>query len=240
MPPDDFAKELAKLIPVERIYEDAGSPAAKQIGQIGEDLIKALQLALTPVQYLAALQDRFRRFIDTSVRRVPEQRRISPPPQILGPVIEGIRYEPEETPIDKMFSELLSRSMDSERVGEAHPSFPILIRQLSSDEAKILFLLSKATYSRVFVRAFDHASHLFCGAEVVEVDELPRDGFVYPVNVSFYFQHLDKLGLAGIFQDGNQEALFSESNHREQTGVRVRCKYTLTEFGQHFAKACIG
>ena len=109
----EFAKELAKQLPVKDLYEDAGSPAAKQVGQIGEDLVKVVQLALgAPIQYFAALQDRYRRFLDTSVRRVPEHHRIAPAPQILGPVLEGIRYEPENTPIDEMFSQLLSRSMD--------------------------------------------------------------------------------------------------------------------------------
>jgi hypothetical protein len=46
-------------------------------------------------------------------------------------------FEPEGTQIEEMFSQLLSRSMDSERAGEAHPAFPIIIRQLSSDEARI-------------------------------------------------------------------------------------------------------
>jgi hypothetical protein len=106
MPPEDeFAKELAKQLPIKQIYKDAASPAAKQLGQIGEDILKALQLALgAPVQYLAAVQDRYRRFLDRSIRRVSEQHRISPAPQILGPVLEGIRYEPEDTPIDELFS----------------------------------------------------------------------------------------------------------------------------------------
>jgi hypothetical protein len=55
-----------------------------------------------------------------------------------------------------------------------------------------------------------------------------------------YFNHLDKLGLAGVFQEGNQEPLFSDTQPRIQTGVRVRCKYMLTDFGKKFVDACIG
>src|SRR5215467_6852774 len=135
---DDFAKELAKQLPVKAMYEDAVSPGAKQLGQFGEDLAKVLQLALAPVQALAAVQDRYRHFVDTSIRRIPSERRIAPPPQILGPVIEGVRYEPEGTPIYEMYSNLLSSSMDAERVDKAHPAYPIIIRQLSADEAKVL------------------------------------------------------------------------------------------------------
>ena len=115
---EESAKELAKQLPIKQLYGDVVYPAAKQVGTFGEDTLKVLLLALAPVQYLAALQDRYRRFLDVSIRRDPEQQRIAPAPQILGPVLEGIRYEPEDTPIDDMFSQLLSRSMDSKRVNE--------------------------------------------------------------------------------------------------------------------------
>jgi hypothetical protein len=174
------------------------------------------------VQYLAAVQDRYRRFLDKSVRRVSEQHRISPAPQILGPVLEGIRYEPEDTPIDEMFSQLLSRSMDSERVHEAHPAYPILIKQLSADEARILAALKDQQFDLVYTRDFDRVANLFYGMHKVESDSLPRDGLIFPNNIPMYFNHLDKLGLAGCFQQGNQEPLFSDSEQRVQIGVRVR------------------
>jgi hypothetical protein len=83
--------------------------------------------------------------------------------------------------------------------------------------------------------AFDPSANLFHGPPTIEVDALPRDQLVFPENVQFYFQHLDKLGLAGIFQVGNQDALYGGG---KQTGVRVRSTYRLTEFGEAFVRAC--
>jgi hypothetical protein len=71
----------------------------------------------------------------------------------------------------------------------------------------------------VYTLALDAAANLFPGPPTIEVDALPRDRLVFPENVQFYSQHLDKLGLAGIFQAGNQEALIGGG---KQTGVRVR------------------
>lgn len=231
--PDEFAKELAKQLPLKEIYADAAAPAAKQTGQLLEDLVKCLQLALAPVQWVAALQDRYRAFVDRSVRRVPEERRVSPAPQIAGPVLEAIRYEPEGTPIDEMFSELLSRSMDKERVGEAHPSYPSIIRQLSSDEAKIIKMLREKTYPFIQVWKLDGPLSRF---ERTEVDDLPRSDLFFPENVPFYIDHLNSLGLAGIWQVPPQEPLFE---HGRQIGNRVRSEYRLTPFGSRFATACI-
>jgi hypothetical protein len=234
-PTTAFAEQLAKQLPVKAAYRDAVKPAAKQAGQLAQDLVKTIQLALAPLQFAGAYQDRLRAFIDRSVRSVPEANRVSPAPQILGPIVEGIRYEPEGTPLDEMFSKLLASSMDSERLGEAHPGYPILIKQLSSDEARILSTLNSQQYDHVHTRTFNPATNLFYGPPVIEVDSLPRDQLVFPDNVPFYLQHLDKLGLAGIFQVGNQEALFDGG---KQTGVRVRSTYRLTDFGEAFVRAC--
>jgi Abortive infection alpha len=236
-PAEKAIEKIVKQLPVKQIYEDGLSGATKQVGHSLTDVVKSIRLALFPLQFLAAFQDRVEKFIDRAVRRIPEQHRISPAPQVIGPVLEGIRYEPEGTPIDEMFSELLSRSMDSERVNEAHPAYPVLIRQLSEDEAKVLKSLDQQQFDYVFTRDYNASTALFSSMKV-EVDDLPRDGLTFPENIPFYFQHLDKLGLAAILQQGNQEPIFNSS--RTQIGVRVRCKYTLTEFGQRFVRACVG
>jgi hypothetical protein len=53
-------------------------PPARQVGQVLTDIVKTIQLALAPFQFLGASQDRLRAFIDRSVRRVPN--RVSPAP----------------------------------------------------------------------------------------------------------------------------------------------------------------
>jgi hypothetical protein len=234
-PTTAFAEELAKQLPVKAIYKDTAKPAARQLGQLAQDLVKTIQLALAPLQFAGAYQDRLRIFLDRSVRAVPEEQRVSPPPQILGPIVEGIRYEPEGTPLDEMFSRLLSSSMDSARLDQAHPAFPSIVRQLSADEARILNTLKERIYDYVYSQPFNRDTNLF-GPSVIEVDALPTDNLVFPRKVSFYMQHLNQLGLAGIFQHGNQEPLFD--GLKQQNGVRVFSKYRLTDFGQAFVQAC--
>jgi hypothetical protein len=234
-PTTAFAEELAKQLPVKAIYDDTAKPAAKQLGQIAQDLLKTIQLALAPLQFAGAYQDRLRAFLDRSVRAVPEKHRVSPPPQILGPIVEGIRYEPEGTPLDEMFSRLLSSSMDDARLDQAHPAYPAILRQLSSDEARILKLLKGNTYDHIYSQPYVREANLF-GPGTVETDSLPTDELDHPGKVPFYMQHLNQLGLAGIFQHGNQEPLFDAL--RQQNGVRVFSKYRLTDFGYAFVAAC--
>jgi hypothetical protein len=233
-----LAKELAGKLPVEAAYKEILSPGAEQTGQIVSDIIKAIHLALAPFQFLGAYQDRLRNFIDNSVRRVPEGKRVPPASQILGPIIEGIRYEPEGTPIDAMFSELLSRSMDHDRVHEAHPSYPFIIKQLSADEARILASLHGNVFDYVYTQEYDASKNWF-GEINIEIDKLPRDRLLYPNNVKFYFEHLTQLGLANIFLVVNGEPLFG-GEPQQQIGIRHRCHYKLTDFGRRFVTACNG
>ncbi|MCR6635171.1 Abi-alpha family protein [Devosia sp.] len=233
------AVEVAKQLPIKDAYGDILSPAAKQAGGLVEDLAKTIRLALAPLQYTAALQDRYVNFLNRSVRRVPDEQRISPPPQILGPVLEGVKYESADTPLSDMFSQLLSRAFDREHVSEAHPSYPALIRQLSTDEA----ILLQAFYARELSGAylnfqwkmdFDQATNMFSN-RVVEVDDLPRDLLVFPKNADFYMERLGVLGLAGVPQIGNQEPLADTSNR--QIGIRAKHHIRLTPSGLRFMAA---
>lgn len=231
---EDFAKEMAKQLPVKEAYSDAVSPAAKQVGELGEDLVKVLRLVLFPVQHLAALQDRYRNFLKTSVARVPSDKQITPPPQILGPVLEGVRYEPEGTEIDEMFSQLLSTSMDKDRVEHAHPAFPQIIKQISADEAKLLKALSTTTKPFRLVNTFKLANGLSY-SDKIEIDELPTEGLVFPENIAFYREHFEKLGL--LIYDA-EKPMQPIMNGNQQTGGRNFYNYRLTGLGRKFMMAC--
>jgi Abortive infection alpha len=231
-PATAFAVELARKLPVEAVF----SPAAEPAGQILADVLKTIQLALAPIQIAGAFQDRLRNFIDSSIRRVPDADRVAPAPQILGPVLEGIRYEPEGTPVDEMFSELLSRSMDRDRVNEAHPAYPYLIKQLSSDEAKVLRILDGETFALVYGWGWDDKRQNIQGARHVEFDDFPRAGLSFPTNLSFYMEHLNQLGLAVIEQTGEQERVTNSDN--VIVAIRIHSVYRLTNLGSRFMRAC--
>lgn len=232
--PNSAIEELAKQLPIKAAYEDGLSSSMQETGKALTDIIKVLRLALLPIQFGAALQDRYAKFLDHSIRRIPEGNRIRPAPQILGPALEGIRYEPEGTRIDQMFSQLLSRSMDKSRVSEAHPSFPHLIRQLSADEAQLLSKLNGTAFKHVYTKDIDVNNGTLKNAKV-EKDELPTDILDFPANAAFYVEHLYSLGLAHVIQDGQQEPIVKDNT---QTGVRVRQKYELTPMGRRFVTAC--
>lgn len=221
------ATELAKQLPVKEALE----PPARQTGEILQDIVKTVQLALAPIQLAGALQDRLRHFLDNSVRRVPEEMRITPPPQVLGPIIEAIRYEPEGTEIDAMFSALLSASMDQERIQEVHPAFVAIIRSLSPDEAKILKALATGPIAHIFTQRLDHARNLF-DAPKTEALTVPN-GLAYPHNGHVSLSRLVQLGLVGEQPTRAGEPIAAGA----QTGLRTHNEFFLTPWGKQFMRA---
>jgi hypothetical protein len=210
---------------------------AKAVGGIVEDIAKTLRLALLPFQFGSAFQDRLTDFLNKSIRRVPEANRIPPPAQVLGPVIEAIKFEPDDTPVADMFSELLSKAFDREHVGKAHPSYPLIIRQLSGDEAALLHAIWKRA-DQGFQRQVRHDLVQIDGAQKFvnahfEIDEFPRWPLAFADNLSFYIEHLHSLGLAGVYRD-KQTPIIVE---RRQTGSRTFESLRLSPLGIRFMEA---
>jgi Abortive infection alpha len=240
---DKIIEELAKQIPIKQVYGDLASPATKEVGKSLTDIVKVLRLVLAPIQLVAALQDRFERFLDRAVRQIPEARRITPAPQMLGPILEAIRYEPELTPIDEMFSQLLSGSMDKERVDRAHPAFIEIIKQLSSDEAVLLASIATGP-RRWYVRQLLD----FSGQETL-LDEHPMGGLVKPQNFELYLLHLGHLGLVTYYDLKAPEPEYEPTPQRQvddliypasrvQVASKVFKELKLTPWGDAFMRAC--
>jgi Abortive infection alpha len=176
------ATKLVKQVPIKEVYKDGLSPAVRETGSVLADFVKTIRLALAPLQFTAALQDRYVRFLDRSVRQIPEDRRILPAPQIVGPILEAIKYEPEDTLISNMYNEVLSRAFDRDRAEDAHPAYAPLIKQLSVDEAIILKIiyekyLQNDHYKFQCTDDYDAKTNRFSNRKV-ELDELPLNDLV--------------------------------------------------------------
>lgn len=135
------AASIAKSVAVP-LYQDAVSPAAKQVGQSLETIAKAINMALAPVGVLVWGYERIAQFLESrlaeKLKDVPPERIMTPNPHVVGPTLEGMRYTGEDPELRELFANLLATSLDSETAHNAHPAFVEIIKQLTSDEAKVL------------------------------------------------------------------------------------------------------
>ncbi len=216
--------EVVKQLPIRQALE----PAATELGKLGADLIKCVRLALVPFQFGAMLQDRVVQFIKRAVDPVPTVQRIQPAPQILGPILEGIRYETEGSISDQAFCELLTRAFDRERVNQAHPAFPAIIRALADDE---MILLRRVVEGHILIKAATQ----FRGEDTYVTPDVDRPEFAYlhfPKQVVAYATHLEALGLVlGLVAEYPSDYVPNEES------VDLNYVLRLSEFGVLFAKA---
>jgi hypothetical protein len=250
------APELAKAV-----YSDAVAGTLRQVGKMGEDVAKTVRLALFPIQFTAAMQDRLAAYIDESMRKVPESRRAAPPQSMFLDVCERLRNcDPAELSA-KLYVELLARSMDKERIGEAHPAFVQIVWQLAPDEVAVIqqlgaeFVDEDDKYDHIYARHPDDVTRTFSRASVTQLardrlldgasqdvdlfQRIERRCFVQerlaqPEFFATFLQHLVSLGLV---EYSNNAWIGSRGWEKLRPDAVVHC-IRLSPFGRLFYKAC--
>ena len=102
-----------------RLYSDTLSPAAREIGGT---LAGAVRLALSPANLLvrtlqeavdyaeASIEQRFAKWSTAPEKVIP------PPPEIVAPVLQALRFANQDETLREMYLNLLARSMEESRV----------------------------------------------------------------------------------------------------------------------------
>lgn len=229
--------EIKSIVPVDKVYEDALSPAMKQIGKSLESVAKTSRFLLAPFEYLAKQHDRWERYLEKVSKNVEAENLMEGHPQIVIPTLEGLSLTYENTLLSELFLNLLAISIDKTKQNFAHPAFPNIIKQLSHDEAVILFYLKKRSYGISQKSTWDDERKNFKEKETV-LDEFPIDKLHFSENITLNMNHLNSLNIAGTWQEGKQRPIV-DTNTKKQIGVFIDSKRELTEFGQLFANACI-
>jgi hypothetical protein len=125
------------------IIHDALRPAAREVGSA---LQGAVRLALSPVNLTVWSFDQATHFASVKVAEILERRRILkgdvriPAPELAGQAIAMLRFPDQDPSLRNLYLELLASAMDSKQ--DTHPSFVDVLRQLNSDEAKVLRLFA--------------------------------------------------------------------------------------------------
>ncbi|MEQ9885057.1 Abi-alpha family protein [Pectobacterium zantedeschiae] len=245
---------LIESIPKEvwlQLYNDSSQPMLKQFGRFGEDLAKTLRLVTFPIQCTAYIQDRVDRGFSKALQQVPEERRVVPPEGLVLDIADKLKHHDCESLVGKLYVELLTASMDTERAHQAHPAFLPIIGQLSSDEALFLLRLSEKTPS-IYVRDkknWDPVSQtereVFLNDVTFPIHDvetklldlaLKPEELYYSENFYIYIEHLNELGLLEYSNDYSNKKWDS---WRELTAGQYDMWFIeLTKFGRLFFKCC--
>lgn len=124
------------------IYTDALQPSAKVIGNNLEIVAKTVGVALAPLKLVVWGYDQIEKYLSDKIpeklNNISPEKIQSPPIEIAGPAIEALRYTTDLNEVRELYVSLIANSMNIDKSDIVHPSYIHILKNLSSDEAKIL------------------------------------------------------------------------------------------------------
>lgn len=247
---------LVKAVP---IYEDAIQPLAQEAGKALGLMGRTVNAALIPVRGMVWGIEKIEEFVTCKVagklKDVPVEDVITPKLSVAGPVLESLRFNGDNSELCEMYASLLASSMNKNTAGDTHPGFVELIRNMCSDEAKLLaYFYKEGQVGFVDLRrvkpgdgAFvNHAILVSTGAFYAGCEDLNK--------TPSYVINLQRLGLveinksARLAEERYNEILEDENFKKTVESLEVPgggskiIKYIveITPFGKQFCKICLG
>ena len=246
----DFPKMPEKL--VEKVYDDLAHPAAKEVGST---LGRAVRVALSPARAVLWSWDRAEAWLERAVnerlerRKVPPER-VQPPPaevqlgvtaalQVAGPAADGELRE--------LFANLLTSAVDASTAPVVHPSFVDILRQISSEDARVLRYMRERGAIAAWISARPgKADHEWTKATERE-DVCP----ITPQDLGVTFtrhgglreatDNLARLGLIHFSSGVGSQLGLALNAARAQAGQVAfgQGEFSLSLFGERFCEACV-
>lgn len=231
----------------------------KPTQNIGKTLADIWYLVFSPISYRAEkkkikyelLLNEYHKGLEASISNIPPEKRIDPSLQITAQALENSKYCIEEKGLRKMFTSLISNSMNKDYSTFIHPSFAEIIKQMSALDAQILQLINR---SKIGLPICQYRVDLFGDYMNMSIPdhiffELPDIDFEL---CSQSLSSLSRLGVVSISYDkvitGDphlydkflEHPLYKFLNQNEPFKVNIqKGVVTLTPLGRSFAKVCI-
>ncbi|MEI7143191.1 DUF4393 domain-containing protein [Pectobacterium brasiliense] len=248
---------LVKAIP---IYQDAFQPAARELGKGLAVIAKSINVALAPLGLMVwgyeKIQEQFIPKVAAKLKDTKPEDIITPKPNVAVPAIEALRYTANDESLSDLFAGLLASAMDKNKADTAHPAFVEIIKQLTSDEAKIvsIFLPSRPIpLVDVHIVKKDVLGYTpyYSNYSLIHEDV----NLEHPELLPSYINNLCRLGLSKVPDDGSKytdKKIYVPIENSpfikdliDQPAVNGRSfsinhkVFMITELGHQFYRACV-
>lgn len=245
---------LVEAIP---IYQDLVQPAAQEVGKGLHTISKTIHIALAPISAMVWGYDQIKEYVQNTLEKklekVPPENIVVPDITIAGPTLEALRFTGQKEELREMFLDLLATSMNSETADKAHPAYIEIIKQLTSDEAKILKNLEGDAFPLLSV-SYKVENGLSAAPIFKDFSDIAeKSGCEYPLKVFAYLDNLKRLGIISFHDNlklSNYE-LYKELEDHELIKHHVKVASVfgepviinslaqITVFGKIFRSICI-
>ena len=202
----------------------------------------------------------FKQELENGIEKIPNDKRVEPPLNIVGPALEAARFYINEDEIRSLFTNLIVCSMHEDKCNSVHPAFVEIIKQLKPIDAKVFSLLVSNNNYGVANIIYIYDTHdnkfSFMSNFSIEINNFIPFDFV---NVNNYkeietsIDNLLRLNLISIsytttFKDLERyktienHSFYKSLNKKPDKDLTLDYQkgfWTVTPLGKNFAKACI-
>ena len=121
--------------------------AAHELGKTAVTLTKAINVFLIPLALMNYAVEKARKYFEGQQFRddlaevagkIPEEEIVEPKAAVAGPLLQALAFSLDEPPLKEMYLHLLASAMDRRAADVAHPAFVEIIKQMNSEEARLL------------------------------------------------------------------------------------------------------
>ncbi|MBS6183312.1 MAG: DUF4393 domain-containing protein, partial [Erysipelotrichaceae bacterium] len=110
---------------------------------IGKTTTSFLKILFEPINIFAEKLDykrkakllNWKEYSNADILEIEEDKRIIPPLEIAGPIIDASRYYFENDTLSKMFSNLLVSACNVDKIKSVHPAYVKILEQMSALDA---------------------------------------------------------------------------------------------------------
>ena len=205
------------------------------------------------------IEDYVEEAIIKKLDKIPEEKRISPEPEIAIPLLQALTYTAHNETLREMYINLLANSMNTDKQNVVHPSFVEIIKQMNTLDAKVFDNLAKTMGYQKIV----NPKIMFKGEGKYVINATPDWYLGYTIegfsefDISASLVRLSKFGLIELMYDRttgkdgykeirNTEFLLSilTKYQSANTTLELELKGTesviyVNEYGLQFKNACI-
>ncbi|WP_148285094.1 DUF4393 domain-containing protein [Micavibrio aeruginosavorus] len=123
-----------------------GAEAINQLGKSAVTVTRAINNFLLPIAAFnfgcekakAYFSERFEYDFSEKMKNVDPEDVIEPKSSVAAQALQGLAFSHEESELKEMYLSLLASASNKKSRGSVHPSYVQIIREMTSDEAKIL------------------------------------------------------------------------------------------------------
>lgn len=161
---DDSPKHIITSEVLRAIRDDPKArEAAGNVGRSLSIVTKTIENALLPLAAVNYAFEKAREYFsgqfqeDLSKRaaEIPAEHIVAPKASVAGPTLQGLAFTHEEPDLKAMYLSLLTTAMDDRTASDAHPAFVEIIKQMTSEEARLIrsFLGTHGTHPIVQIHS---------------------------------------------------------------------------------------